>query len=329
MKKILVIQTAFIGDAILISSVLESLHRQFPEAYLALVVRKGNETIYENHPYVNRIYVFDKKNKISSFFSLWKTIRKEKFDLILNFHRYFSSGLLAVLSGAAEVRGFKKNPLSFFYTKAFPHEYRQSWHEIDRNHQLIRDLTTERPFMPRIYPSSSDYEKIRVYLTGDPFITLSPASVWFTKQLPLSKWIDLIWRYEHTIYLLGGPSDFTLCESLVTRFPNRKNIINLAGKLTILQSAALMKHAVMNYVNDSAPLHLASAVNAPVTVFYCSTVPSFGFYPLSDNSRIVQTEYDLSCRPCGLHGYRRCPMEHFLCGQTINVHKVMEYQQGN
>lgn len=329
MKKILIIQTAFIGDAILISSVLESLHRRFPEAYLALVVRKGNETIYENHPYLNQVYVFDKQRKLSSFFSLQRVIRKEKFELVLNFHRYFSSGLLAVLSGAMEIRGFKKNPLSFFFTKAFPHEYREGWHEIDRNHQLIRDLTTGQPSMPRIYPSPLDYQFVQIYITRAPFITLSPGSVWFTKQLPLNKWIDLMQQYEHTIYLLGGSSDSALCESLVTRFPNRKNIVNLAGKLTLLQSAALMKHAVMNYMNDSAPLHLASAVNAPVTVFYCSTVPSFGFYPLSDNSRIVQTEYDLSCRPCGLHGYRRCPLEHFLCGQTINVHKVMEYQQGN
>ncbi|MBK7311575.1 MAG: hypothetical protein IPI93_12510 [Sphingobacteriaceae bacterium] len=52
----------------------------------------------------------------------------------------------------------------------------------------------------------------------------------------------------------------------------------------------------MNYVNDSAPLHLASATNAPVTAFFCSTVKEFGFYPLSDNSRVIDAG-EMDCRP--------------------------------
>jgi heptosyltransferase-2 len=74
-----------------------------------------------------------------------------------------------------------------------------------------------------------------------------------------------------------------------------------------------MKGAIMNYVNDSAPLHFASAVNAPVTAVFCSTVPAFGFGPLSDVSFVVETDIPLSCRPCGLHGYKACPLGHFNC----------------
>jgi heptosyltransferase-2 len=91
----------------------------------------------------------------------------------------------------------------------------------------------------------------------------------------------------------------------------------LAGKLTFLQSAALMKSAEMNYVNDSAPMHFASAMNAPVTAVYCSTVPAFGFGPLSDIRFIVQHEAPLYCRPCGLHGFRQCPEKHFRCAKEI------------
>jgi heptosyltransferase-2 len=87
----------------------------------------------------------------------------------------------------------------------------------------------------------------------------------------------------------------------------------MAGKLSFLESAALMKHAVMNYVNDSAPLHLASATDAPVTAVFCSTIPAFGFGPLSSNSRVIETIEDLECRPCGLHGYKVCPRGHFKC----------------
>jgi heptosyltransferase-2 len=90
--------------------------------------------------------------------------------------------------------------------------------------------------------------------------------------------------------------------------------VNLCGKLNLLQSAALMQNAEMNFVNDSAPLHIASAMNAPVTAIYCSTVPEFGFGPLSDHFKILQVE-KLSCKPCGLHGYKSCPKGHFKCGE--------------
>jgi heptosyltransferase-2 len=97
----------------------------------------------------------------------------------------------------------------------------------------------------------------------------------------------------------------------------------LAGSLSYLQSAALMSRAVMNYVNDSAPMHFASAMNAPVTAVYCSTVPEFGFGPLSDNRHIVEISQSLYCRPCGLHGYSECPEKHFRCALEINTLQLL------
>jgi heptosyltransferase-2 len=77
-----------------------------------------------------------------------------------------------------------------------------------------------------------------------------------------------------------------------------------------------MRDAAMNFVNDSAPMHFSSAMNAPTTAFYCSTIPEFGFGPLSDRSRIVESNEDLACRPCGLHGKKSCPLGHFKCGES-------------
>jgi heptosyltransferase-2 len=101
------------------------------------------------------------------------------------------------------------------------------------------------------------------------------------------------------------------------------NFVNLAGKLSLLQSAALMSGAEMNFVNDSAPMHLASATNAPVTAIYCSTVPWFGFGPLSDTSFIVESTEPPSCKPCGLHGYASCPRKHFSCALSIRNEQLL------
>ena len=75
----------------------------------------------------------------------------------------------------------------------------------------------------------------------------------------------------------------------------------------------------MNYVNDSAPLHFASAVNAPVKAVFCSTVPEFGFGPLSEHAEIVEVKDKLGCRPCGLHGAKSCPRGHFKCAHDISL----------
>jgi heptosyltransferase-2 len=157
--------------------------------------------------------------------------------------------------------------------------------------------------------------------------------VWFTKQYPQEKWAAFIREVPapYTVYLLGAPSDKELCEqirALAAVDPSipaaTANIIILSGQLTFLQSAALMKEATMNYVNDSAPMHFASAVNAPVTAVYCSTVPAFGFGPLSDVKFIVEIKEPLDCRPCGLHGYRACPRGHFHCAYKIQEAQLLE-----
>ncbi|MEO8414223.1 MAG: glycosyltransferase family 9 protein, partial [Ginsengibacter sp.] len=82
-------------------------------------------------------------------------------------------------------------------------------------------------------------------------------------------------------------------------------------------------NAAMNYTNDSAPLHFASAIDAPVTAIFCSTVPAFGFYPLSAKSFIVETKEILPCRPCSLHGLKACPLGHFKCAYTIETSRLL------
>jgi heptosyltransferase-2 len=122
------------------------------------------------------------------------------------------------------------------------------------------------------------------------------------------------------VILTGAKGDAALCE-FIKNNSSHPDVINAAGQYSFHQSAALMKGAVMNYVNDSAPLHFASAVNAPVTAVFCSTVPGFGFGPLSDVSYVVETDEILTCRPCGLHGKRTCPEGHFRCSH-IQAHKL-------
>ena len=318
-KNILIIQTAFIGDAILASSLIEKLHNRFPTFAISILIRKGNESIYEAHPFLKEVLVWNKKeNKLSNLFKLLSRIRKNKYDCVINCHRFASSGFLTAFSGARHTAGYKQNPFSFLFNFTVKHTIGDGKHEIERYNQLIADFSDESLVKPILYPSDKDRVLVKSY-QQTPYLCIAPASVWFTKQLPVEKWVELCDKIESTkkIYVLGAANDLNLCERIKTESKN-KNIEIVAGKLSLLQSCALMNGAVMNYVNDSAPLHLASSVNAPVTAFFCSTVPEFGFGPLSDTKFIIQVS-GLDCRPCGLHGYKTCPKSHFKCGHLIEL----------
>ncbi len=285
-QKFLVIQTAFIGDVVLATALVEKLHAAYPDGQIDFLVRKGNEALLVNHPYLHKVLIWDKRDhKWRNLWRLSREIRRTKYDIVINVQRFAATGFMTVFSNAKQTIGFDKNPLSFLFTKKIPHIVGNR-HEIERNQDLIKDLTGDQPAKPRLYPAKADEEKVAQYVTK-PYITLSPASVWFTKQYPKEKWIAFLQLLpqHYTVYLLGAPSDKELCAQIAD---TRAGAVNLSGTLSFLQSASLMKDAVMNYVNDSAPMHFASAVNAPVTAVYCSTIPAFGFGPLSDNRHIVE-----------------------------------------
>lgn len=318
-KSFLVIQTAFIGDVILATALVEKIHQFYPNATIDFLLRKGNESLLTNHPFIREVIIFDKKNKYRNLFLLIQKIREAKYEVLLNIQRFATTGIITLFSGAKKKIGFDKNPFSFFFTSKIEHQIGQL-HEIERNQKLIEHLTDSKAAMPRLYPSNIDNDSVKVFQTSS-YYCIAPTSVWFTKQWPAEKWIEFI-QSNHTlvksIYLLGAPTDHIVCES-IRLASGISTVTNLAGKLSFLQSAALMRDAKMNFVNDSAPMHLASAMNAPVTVIYCSTVPSFGFGPLSSYSTVVETKEKLDCRPCGLHGFKDCPKGHFKCAQTIAI----------
>ena len=157
--------------------------------------------------------------------------------------------------------------------------------------ECVKQYGITNSVRPSLYPSNLDFENVHVY-ANEKYFCLAPSSVWYTKMLPLAKWVELIKFLEKKgkVYLLGGPSDFPLCESIIEQSTS-KNTTNL---------------------------HICSAMNAPVTAFFCSTITGFGFGPLSEDAKVIEVE-NLKCRPCGIHGHKVCPLGHFKCGFDIQL----------
>lgn len=320
--KFLILQTAFIGDVVLATPLVEKINRFFPGAHIDFLLRKGNEKLLTGHPYIRQVLIWDKKGeKYKGMYRLMRLMRRERYDWVINCQRFAASGILTALSGARHTAGFNKNPFSFAFEVRAPHRFGtvdSPLHEVERNLGLIAHLTDGTFIRPCLYPSAADEAVAEGWGRGERYVCIAPTSVWFTKQYPEHKWVELMQRLPAgcRIFLLGGKGDAPACDRIAAA-SGRAEVTNLAGQLSFLESAALMRGAAMNYANDSAPIHIASAVDAPVTAVFCSTVPAFGFGPLSGRSHIVQTQQILDCRPCGLHGHKACPRGHFQCAEGI------------
>ena len=324
-RRILIIQTAFIGDVILATPVIEKLRRYHPSARIDILVRKGQEPLFKDHPKLDRVLTWDKgAAKYRALAPLAQSIRRRRYDDVINLQRFTATGLLSLLSGARQRVGFNRNPLALFYTRRIPHRMKPGLHEIDRNLALVAHMTGPGRPLPRLYPSASDFAAVRAYQKAS-YITIAPASVWATKQFPLEKWIAFIKALsrDDRVLLIGSGRDAGMCRQIEAAVRG-SHLVSLAGKLSLLESAALMRDARMNYVNDSAPLHIASAMNAPTAAVFCSTVPAFGFGPLSDQSRLIECATPLACRPCGIHGRKQCPLKTFDCARLIDTQQLLE-----
>lgn len=300
---------------ILATAAISEAKRLFPDAKIDVIVKQGNESLLRGNPHINEVFVFDKSNgKIKELRRFRKIFKSASYDITFNFHRFGSSGILTYLSGAKKRYGFKKNPFSFLFTKSFEHQIGDGTHEVTRNMSMLFEFGASDQVKPQLFPAIKDWE-ITKRFKSTSYYCIAPASVWFTKQLPAEKWVELIKKLgsDSPIYLLGAPNDSALCSEIIEQ-SKVAHVYNLAGTLSLLESASLIADAKRTFVNDSAPLHIASSMNAPVTAFFLSTVTAFGFGPLSDDATIKEV-HGLSCKPCGLHGHAKCPLNHFDCSK--------------
>lgn len=330
MEKILVIQTAFIGDAILTLPMIQKLKEKFSESEIHVLCIPDTKDIFGASPVVDYSIIIEKKKRHRSLFSLLKfisEIKKEKFTQIYSPHRSIRSSLIVKLSGVKNTFGFSNCSLSFLYKNLI--QYDKFAHEVQRNLKLAGFSYNNHSW--KIKPelnlsgiSVQALEEIFVnYNAGSKIYAIAPGSVWNTKKYPAEYFESIISSLvaeNKFVLLLGGEKDKDLCKKLAVKFD--KGVISIAGKISLLQSAALLKKCEILISNDSAPTHLGIAAGIPVLTIYCSTIPAFGFYPYMEGSSFISFD-ELNCKPCGIHGHENCPIGTFECGLKLKPESVI------
>jgi heptosyltransferase II len=320
-KSILLIQTAFIGDIIMSTPLFSMLKKAYPDAEIDVVVNSRYTSILSNNPYIRNVFGFNKStNKIRNLVKLIHVIRKNRYDLAVSMQIHLSSTLMMVLGGIKKRVGSSRQRLL-----THPVTFSPGMHIREKAAMLVRALKDDHyDLQTQLYPSSSDIERAIQYLRNNKHFKLgiAPGSVWETKRWPKEYYIEAISALirEADIYLIGGPDDIALCDEIVKNIP-AINIVNTAGKLSLLQSAALIDKMDLLICNDSAPLHMANAMKTPVFAIFGPTVKKFGCYPYQENDKMI--EIDLYCRPCSKHGGNICPEGHFRCMKDIMPERVV------
>jgi len=330
-EKILVIQTAFPGDAILTLPMIQQLKKRNENILIDVICIPSTKIIFEASPHINSVIELDKKGKQKSLFALFKfsrQIKKNNYDKVYSPHRSLRSALLTLELNVKETYGFDNSNLKFAYRHTV--KYNLSDHEVKRNLSLIGEnyLDDEWKILPGISVREEIRNKIDVFIKNEiktqNIIAVAPGSVWQTKVYPTEHYKEIInYLIEdgYTVILIGGEADKDLCEQMKSSFGDK--VLNLASEFSFIETIEILKHVKLLITNDSAPTHLGMCADISVLTIYCSTVPGFGFYPYNEQSEFMSFN-NLDCKPCGIHGYRKCPIETFDCGYKLQPDTVLE-----
>jgi len=327
---VLIIQTAFIGDVILCSSLIESLHRNGHT--IGFVVKPEAAPLYAEDERITHVHIFDKRGKgrsVRGLFRMSKQVAQHKYNAAVIPHRSLRSALLARLSGIPVRIGFTKSSGSWLFTHR--KEYENLLHEIERNHNLLQPLNiTGKPPDPIIKFSKKDREKAELFFHDSGInkskiiIGIGPGSKWFTKQWGeerFKRMVALLTKNSDTyIVCFGGEEEQAMCDRICAA--GAKNTHNTAGKMNLRESAAILSKVSVVVTNDNGLMHLAVASGAHVIALFGPTVPEFGFSPWGDQHTIIAK--DIYCRPCSIHGTESCPEKHFRCMEEISPEEVVE-----
>jgi heptosyltransferase-2 len=327
-RSILIIQTAFLGDVVLITPLIRAVHGIFPGAPIDVLVIPETAPVLAGNPHIRSVLTFDKrKNKAGAFLRTLRRIRQHRYDLAISPHSSLTTALLMWLGGIPTRLGFDRWAAARFLTLKVPHL--SGVHKARRILHLLSALSDrEFDMQTEVFPTARMVAQAEAIIAGlphrgMPVIAVFPGSIWFTKRWPEEYYSDLVRaldRLRFNIIVGGSPEERGLCETVIET--SGSQAVDIAGRTDPLEAAAVVARCDLVICNDSAPMHLANAVKTSVLAIGGPTdMTKMGYFPFGAGDRVL--EVDLDCRPCGSHGSRRCPEGHHRCMRDLKPELVL------
>ena len=301
-RRILVIQTAFLGDAVLSIPLLKIIRHKYPQAKLAFVCREGFSEFFLASKLIDQVIEVDKGNSLSPK-NAFKEMKRFESDLVISPHRSFRTALWIFRLRPKMSIGFSGRWSFISVKRKVP--YIKSDHDVMRQVSLTSVLGVAQKDIPQdLLTLFVDIPPNERFKNFSSVTALSPGSQWNTKKWTITGYIQVARTYVamgKTVVILGSKSEFELGEKIAAEI---KGVVNFCGKTSILELAQILKQAELLICNDSGTMHVASSVGTPVVSIFGPTVTAQGYSPWNPESRVV--EVPLPCRPCGAHGHDLC-----------------------
>ncbi len=320
----LVIQTSFIGDMVLTTPLIARLAEGDEVDVVCTPVAAG---LLANNPSVREIIVYDKRGRdrgARGFLRLASRLKGLGYERAYLAQGSARSGALALAARIPQRIGFSSSAGRAFYTDrvAFIENAHHAARLVSLATRDVAAVAARETLRPHLYPGEAERREVDDVLApigpnGAPLIGLAPGSVWATKRWPHYPALAALLGDLRPV-IVGSAADAPLAAEIVAA---HAGAIDATGKLSLLASAELIRRCSVLVTNDSAPLHLASAMQTPTVAIFGPTVPEFGFGPLAERAEIAG-HTGLACRPCDRHGPQRCPLRHWRCMREITAASV-------
>ncbi len=336
-QHILIIRFSSLGDITLASPLIRALRNSFPRATIDFLVKSDYAPLVRYNPHISNVIELTGSDK-EELRRLKNDIRRRNYDTILDIHNSLRSRRLRMFSGALSVHVINKfavrrfvlvNTKKNFYKDIVPVPER--YLETAKALEIMPDEQGLEVFIPEESISSVNalMNKFKPEKHA-AVIGLVPTARHFTKRWPAEYFVKLgvrLAKEQHAkLFLFGGENEVDYCGDIAQMINAESGSAaaeSLAGKISILQTAAALDYCSIVVSNDSGLMHLAAARQRKIVALFGSTVKEFGFFPYR-TEHIVLEKNGLSCRPCSHIGLAQCPEGHFKCMKDISVDEVVE-----
>lgn len=338
-RRFLIVKPSSLGDILHAFPAVEALRKAYPDAVLDWVINPAFEGLLDYMPGIERRILFRRKELgslktfFSAFFPLWREIRKNRYDAVIDLQGLMRSALTARMARAARYYGpaaGKENLAKLCYSVKLSYP-ENVFHAVERNCAMIRGIPGVEECDPHyVLPVLAEKKRAAEQLLADAgfvrneetcLIALAPGARWATKQWPPEFFAEVVRgiarkRSQAVFLLLGSPGEMLLAEKVKEAFGDAGKMPDLCGKTDLGTLVELIRMSDLLICNDSGPMHIAAAAGTPVAAFFGPTYPELTG-PYCERKKVFQPKLD--CIKC----FRKYCQD-TLCHRSLSAGEVVD-----
>ncbi|MGQ0635389.1 MAG: glycosyltransferase family 9 protein [Planctomycetaceae bacterium] len=323
-ERICLIKPSALGDVVQTLPLLGALRRRFPAASISWVVRRDFADLLDGLPQLSEVLAFDRHGSWRDYLALLTTLRRRRFDLVFDLQGLFRTGVMTVataaplrvgLESAREGSKFACHGLISGTGFGVP-AYRRYQRIAEALGVAAGEWTIDLALR-----SQTSWAADLLAPLPRPILALHPGAGWPTKRWPVEKFSELARRFAGSLVVVGGRGEASLAAQIVAARGAGRPTLNLAGRTTLRQLAAVLAEVDLLLSNDSGPMHLAAAVGTPVVGVFTCTSPAISG-PAGTQHELIATTV-----ACAASYRKRCPhsgAERLACLCEVSVERVWQ-----